>query len=338
MPSLFYIPLSRRRLLKSMAAVSAGFTLPGHLAEAATISPITTAGPFYPLPQNIPLDKDNDLVQLNDNLTIASGVITYFTGRVLDANGSPVRGALIELWHADREGDYLYSSSSLRNPAFDSSFAGFGQYLTGADGRYLFRTIKPGLYPGRTRHTHFGITLPGQMTRTSTQTFWNETALDLNGNAWPTQNANDGVFAAITNPDQRASVLLNFAPLAGTTTGEEITTWDFVSGFTPTEPSYPGGGSLLIAAQPITTSAIVRRFKITFPAYAGYTYEIYGNPTLANLQWKALPFSLSESTPVDRNKHTATAEGTMTVYVNEAAQKGFYYVAFRVPGANTGTP
>ena len=338
MPSLFYIPLSRRQLLKSMAAVSAGFTLPGYLAEAATISPITTAGPFYPLPQNIPLDKDNDLVQLNDNLTLASGVITYFTGRVLDANGSPVRGALIELWHADREGDYLYSSTSPRNPVFDANFAGFGQYLTGADGRYLFRTIKPGLYPGRTRHTHFGITLPGRMTRTSTQTFWNEIANDLNGNAWPTQNANDGVFAAITNPEQRASVLLNFTPVAGTTTGEEITKWDFVSGFTPTEPTYPGGGSLLIAAQPITTSTSARRFKITFPAYAGYTYEVYGNPTLANLQWKALPFSLSESSPVDRNKHTATAEGTVSVYVNEEPQRGFYYVAFRVPGANTGTP
>src|SRR5258705_7448074 len=33
----------------------------------------------------------------------------------------------------------------------------------------------------------------------------------------------------------------------GTITGEVQTTWDFVSGITPVEPSYPGGGSLTIA-------------------------------------------------------------------------------------------
>ena len=33
-------------------------------------------GPYYPLANNIPLDKDNDLVQLNDNLTIAAGIVT----------------------------------------------------------------------------------------------------------------------------------------------------------------------------------------------------------------------------------------------------------------------
>src|SRR6185503_11173909 len=92
-----------RRFFKSMALASAGFTLPGYLAEALTTSPIVTQGPYYPLASNIPLDKDNDLVQLNDNLTISSGIVTYLRGRILDANGNPVRGALVELWHADRE-------------------------------------------------------------------------------------------------------------------------------------------------------------------------------------------------------------------------------------------
>src|SRR5258707_9659145 len=103
----FHIPMERRRFFKSLALASAGFTLPGYLAEALTLSPIVTQGPYYPLAGNIPLDKDNDLVQLNDNLTIASGTVTYLRGRVLDANGNPVSGALVELWHADREGDYL---------------------------------------------------------------------------------------------------------------------------------------------------------------------------------------------------------------------------------------
>src|SRR5437762_11603148 len=87
---VFHIPIDRRRFFKSMALASAGFTLPGHLAEALTPSPIVTQGPYYPLASNIPLDKDNDLVQLNDNLTIASGLVSYISGRVLDSGGVPV--------------------------------------------------------------------------------------------------------------------------------------------------------------------------------------------------------------------------------------------------------
>src|SRR5262245_2927927 len=115
----FYIPLDRRRFFRSIAIASAGFSLRGYLAEALTVSPIVTQGPYYPLANNVPLDKDNDLVQLNDNLTAATGVITYVTGRVLNSNGNPIRGALVELWHADHEGDYLYSTSATRNPACD---------------------------------------------------------------------------------------------------------------------------------------------------------------------------------------------------------------------------
>lgn len=103
---------------------------PGNLAEALTITPSATQGPYYPLATNIPLDKDNDLVQLNDILTLANGIITHLSGRVLDGSGSPVRGALVELWHADREADYVYSTSATRNPACDVNFAGFGQCLT----------------------------------------------------------------------------------------------------------------------------------------------------------------------------------------------------------------
>src|SRR5882672_916881 len=172
-PQSFYIPVDRRRFFKSMALASGGFTLSGYLAEALTLSPIVTQGPNYPLARNMPLDKDNDLVHLNDNLTNAAGIITYLSGRVLDSSGTPIRGALVELWHADREGDYLYSASAARNPACDANFAGFGQFLTGSSGQYLFRTIKAGLYIGRTRHTHIGVTVPGRPTRSSTQLFWN---------------------------------------------------------------------------------------------------------------------------------------------------------------------
>ena len=55
-PQLFYIPLGRRRFFKSLAIASAGFTLPGYLAEALTLTPRLTQGPYYPLANNMPLD------------------------------------------------------------------------------------------------------------------------------------------------------------------------------------------------------------------------------------------------------------------------------------------
>src|SRR5262245_26585971 len=46
--ALYHIPVDRRRFLKSMALASAGFTLPGYLAEALTLAPQVTQGPYYP--------------------------------------------------------------------------------------------------------------------------------------------------------------------------------------------------------------------------------------------------------------------------------------------------
>jgi len=338
----FHIPIDRRRFFQSMAAVSAGFTLPGYLAEALTVTPQATQGPYYPLAANIPLDKDNDLVQLNDGLTIANGVITHLGGRVLDANGDPVRGALIELWHADREGDYVYSAGAARNPACDANFAGFGQFLTGSTGQYRFRTIKAGLYNGRTRHFHIAVTMPGGATRYCSQLFWNETAYDLNGNVWAQQNSNDQVISQMRSSgattEQINSLILTYTAIAGTTTEEVESRFDFVRNVTPVEPTYPGG-SLTVAGLAVTgASGSYDRFKITIPAHTGYTYEVYGNPTLADLSWRALPFSLSQTGSIDRNKYTATADGSVDLYVEQKAEKGFYCVAFRVPGANTGTP
>ena len=337
----FHVPIGRRRFFKSMAVASAGFTLPGYLAEALTYTPEVTQGPYYPLASSIPLDKD----------TRANGVITYIAGRVLDASGNPVRGALVELWHADNGGNYIYSGTAARNPAADANFQGFGQFLTGASGYYKFRTIKAGLYVGRTRHFHFGITFPGQLTRHATQLFWNETAYDGNGNTWATQNANDMVWAGITDSAQRASVTKDFT-VVDAATGSVATSWDITMNYTPVDQTYPAG-SFVIAGTPVAGPTNSTRFKISFPAYANYTYEIYGNPTLGNagysltnwgsssltnMSWAALPFSLTQAGTINTNKFTASSSGNQDLYLQEKAVKGFYYVSFRVPGANTGTP
>ena len=61
-------------------------------------------------------------------------------------------------------------------------------------------------------------------------------------------------------------------------------------------------------------------------------------PYRTNMSWAALPFSLSQTGAINTNKFTASTNGTLNIYLEEKAAKGFYYVSFRVPGANTGTP
>ncbi len=72
-----------------------------------------------------------------------AGAPIVLTGAVLSRSCRPVSGALVELWHADDAGEYDNDGSRLR-----------GHQFTGPDGSYRFETIRPGLYPGRTRHFH----------------------------------------------------------------------------------------------------------------------------------------------------------------------------------------
>ncbi len=352
-PPPFYIPLNRRRFLRAIGIASAGFTLPGYLAEALTVTPQVTQGPYYPLPNNIPLDKDNDLIYLNSSLTRAVGKISYLTGRILDSSGNPIKGALVEIWHADNSGNYIYSTTSSRNASADSNFQGFGQFLTGSSGQYKFRTVKAGLYIPRARHYHFAVTIPGQYGRYCTQLFWNETAYvtDSNGNntstAWQTQNAADMVFSTLTTAQQ---ALLNLTyTTVDVATGSVAANFDFVSGLTPIDPIYPNSGSLIVAG---TQVAGTNRFQISVPAYTNYAYEVYGNPSLLNagsgitnwtnpdltnkLGWAALPYSLTPTGSINTNKYMATANGTLNLYVQQKATNGFYFVAFRIPGSTNG--
>lgn len=331
---------SRRRFLRQLAASGAFFTTTGLYAEALTLTPRVTQGPFYPLAKNIPLDKDNALIVLDDRLTPAQGLVTHLGGRVLDRNGQPIRDALVELWHADHFGEYTYDQNAPRNPRADANFAGFGQALTNREGAYRFRTIKAGLYRGRTRHYHVGITIPGQRTRFTTQLFWDEVPLDLHGRVWSTTNENDGVLAGTRDPAQRASVLRKFAALSGSAAGEEAATWDIVMGLTPMEEPYPNadGGHLVVAGVPVPTSSGPERWRVSVAAQPGYSYEVYADPTVGKLGWAAVPFALAATAKLDRNIQTATAEGRLDLFVERPSVKGFYYVAFRVPGANLGTP
>ncbi|MCW1884714.1 protocatechuate 3,4-dioxygenase [Luteolibacter flavescens] len=211
--------LNRRRLLKNFTLGAAGLWVPGAFAEALTLTPRQTEGPFYPV--NLPLDTDNDLIVLNDGLTPALGEITHFSGKVTDVKGAPIRNAVVEIWQVDHHGVYIHEGSDGVEKR-DKNFQGFGRFLTGSTGEYYFRTIKPVRYPGRTPHIHVAVKMKGHK-KWTTQCY-------IKGEK---QNDTDGVIRGIKDEKQRASVIVDFLPLPGVKTGELAARFDIVMGYTP---------------------------------------------------------------------------------------------------------
>src|SRR5262249_7310881 len=149
-------------------------------------------------PNKLPLDTDNDLIIVNDQLTPAVGEITHLSGRILDTHGDPIRNALVEIWQCDSHGAYIHSRSGNAENR-DGNFQGFGRFLTGSSGEYYFRTIKPVAYPGRTPHVHFMVKRKGQ-DKFTTQCY-------IKGEP---QNERDGVLRFLRDPKQRDLVMADF--------------------------------------------------------------------------------------------------------------------------------
>ena len=214
------VPAFDRRHFLSRCGLSLAFlAVPGAYAEALIQTPKQTEGPFYP--DHLPLDTDNDLLILNDGLTPAVGDVTYLSGRILDASGAPIRNALVEIWQCDHNGAYLHSGTGNADKR-DKNFQGFGRFSTGSTGEYLFRTIKPVSYPGRSPHVHFAIKMKGRE-KWTTQCY-------IKGEA---SNEKDGVWRGIRDEKQRESVTVDFAPLKDAKAGELAARFDIVLGFTP---------------------------------------------------------------------------------------------------------
>lgn len=145
---------TRRRILTSgLGALGAAAVQPLY---AATQTPRATEGPFYPTPAMRRPDVDNDLVKIIGAVKEAGGEVFTLKGRVTDKDGAPLAGHRIEIWQCDMNGKYLHSGDR-QSIDFDAAFQGFGHDITGADGDYVFRTIKPVTYPGRTPHIHVKV-------------------------------------------------------------------------------------------------------------------------------------------------------------------------------------
>ncbi len=216
MPVHLFVP--SRRLFLAAAAVPL-FTVRGAFAEELTKTPKQTEGPFYP--DKLPLDTDNDLLVINDDLTPAVGEVTHLTGKVTDVTGTPVRNAVVEIWQCDANGAYLHSGTGNKSK-HDKHFQGFGRFVTSSTGDYYFRTIKPVAYPGRTPHIHVKVKRGGKELLT-TQCYI----------AGHPGNARDGVLRGIKDAKAREAVAVAFAPMKESKAGELTAHFPIVLGLTP---------------------------------------------------------------------------------------------------------
>ncbi len=195
---------SRRQLLKRAALLGA-VTLAGPwhraIAQQATMpTPDQILGPFYPVQK--PVDGGTDLTHLSGKSGTAQGEVIYVMGRVLNLKGEPVRGAQLEVWQANARGRYVHPSD--RNPApLDPNFEGYANVVSDAEGRYRFKTIKPGAYPvggGWIRPPHIHFDVRGHVNRLVTQMYFAGETLNDKDPLLQASWAKDSLIAKVLSP------------------------------------------------------------------------------------------------------------------------------------------
>ncbi|MCS6938003.1 MAG: intradiol ring-cleavage dioxygenase [Roseiflexaceae bacterium] len=126
----------------------------------------TVLGPFYregaaELPYGASISKDG------------RGEPAVLTGRVLSTDGTPIAGAVLDVWEANEQG--LYEQQDPNQPEMNLR----GRFRTDEEGRYKIVAIKPvsysipddgpvgqmlralGRHPYRPAHIHFIVSAPG---------------------------------------------------------------------------------------------------------------------------------------------------------------------------------
>ncbi|PMS38717.1 catechol 1,2-dioxygenase [Trinickia symbiotica] len=147
-------------------------------------TPRTIEGPLYVAgaPESV------GFARLDDGSQADEGDVLFMQGTVFGANGKPLAGARVEVWHANLLGNYSF---------FDKTQPDFNlrrTIVTDADGRYQFRSIVPVGYacpPGgttqrlldklgrhgrRPAHIHFFVSAPGHRKLT--------TQINIDGDAY----------------------------------------------------------------------------------------------------------------------------------------------------------
>jgi hydroxyquinol 1,2-dioxygenase len=126
----------------------------------------TVFGPFYVEPQEFPNGGD---IRIH-----LEGTPMYVSGSVQTVDGAPISGAIVDVWHSDKDGYY-----DLQRLDETHGYAGRGRFRTDEVGRFDLWTVRPssypipddgpvgkmleaqGRHPFRPEHIHFKIQAPG---------------------------------------------------------------------------------------------------------------------------------------------------------------------------------
>jgi len=147
-----------------------------------------------------------DLAGYGDKRAI--GQLILVRARVVDEDGAPVPGAVVEVWHCNAAGKYIHPNDSNDAPA-DPNFYGAARVTAGDGGLVQLRTIKPGAYPvpdsggwWRPPHIHFSVWGRVWLSRLVTQMFFQDEPL----------NEHDAILNAIREPEARSRCIARLAP------------------------------------------------------------------------------------------------------------------------------
>ena len=154
---------------------------------SCVLTPEMTDGPFY-----IAREK------VRRNITDGHpGTPLVLRLTVVDASTcKPIKGAAVDIWHADAAGNYSGFGAGSGNRTFMR-----GIQRTDADGVATFRTVYPGWYQGRTVHIHVKVHVRGRVVHTG-QLFFSDALTDRvyrrapynRRTARTTRNPNDSIF------------------------------------------------------------------------------------------------------------------------------------------------
>ena len=133
-------------------------------------TPRTIEGPLYIT--DAPLEKGEARLDQDPE----QGEVLFVDGQVRDTSGTPVSGAVVDVWHANTKGFYSFFDPT---PTPQSPYNLRRRIETDAEGRYRFRTIMPsgygcppdgptqelldhlGRHGKRPAHVHFFVEAPG---------------------------------------------------------------------------------------------------------------------------------------------------------------------------------
>jgi protocatechuate 3,4-dioxygenase beta subunit len=173
---------------------------------------------------------DGDLTRQHEGEPLGERI--RVSGRVLDEDGRPLRGALVEIWQANAAGRYRHEVDQHPAP-LDPNFSGAGRCLTDDGGRYSFTTIRPGAYPWRNhdnawRPAHIHFSLFGRL--------FNERLVTQMYFAGDPLFRYDPIFNSVRDPRSRELLVARFDMAHTEPEWALAFEWDIVMRATPVEP------------------------------------------------------------------------------------------------------